>query len=138
MGLGDSERGFRFPAPPSRRIGADASALLIRIDNPPGALGVVAATAAAAEQSARAKHGAIWKARSPNPLSLEAFTVLQTNRNHLCSPHGTDADALSMVPLRQRDGRCFGVLVSLRPAVPDELLRAMAVTAGPLLERPSR
>jgi len=109
--------------------------LLIRNEKSHGALGVVAATAAAAEQSQRAKNGAIWKPTSPNPLSMESFKVLTSERALLRSPHGTVAEGLSMAPLLQRDGRAFGVLISGRPAVPDELLRGMAITAGPLLER---
>lgn len=57
--------------------------LLIRNEKSHGALGVVAATAAAAEQSQRAKNGAIWKPTSPNPLSMESFKVLTSERQRL-------------------------------------------------------
>jgi len=66
---------------------------------------------------------------------MEAFQVLNTGRAILRSPHGTDDNAYSLAPLKERNGRPFGVLVSGRPAMPDDLLRAVALTAGPLLER---
>jgi len=96
---------------------------------------VVSATAEASRQSARAKKGALWNAASKNSLSQEAFKVLNNSTPILRSPHGTDPQARTLVPLRERGGRCFGVLVSGAPALPDEFVEAMAKTAGPMLER---
>ena len=112
-----------------------AGAVLMLSDTPPGHLGVVVATEAMTAQSQRCKRGATWKPNSPNKLSVEAFHVLKSGQDILRSPHGTDENAISLAPLKERSGRTFAVLVSGAPAVPDDFLHAMAVTAGPLLER---
>lgn len=121
-----------------------AAALLVRtlvqkrgaaVGEPPTeALAVISATAAIGAQSLRAKMGAVWSAVSANPLAVEAFHVLRTGEAVLRSPYGTDGEALSMAPLKMRDGRPFGVVISGKPAAPDDFVRGMAVAAGPLLE----
>ncbi|KAL1524260.1 hypothetical protein AB1Y20_019163 [Prymnesium parvum] len=98
-------------------------------------LQVIAATPEAASQSARAKKGALWNSASKNALSMEFFQVLREGKPMLRSPHGTNPLARSLVPLNDREGRCFGVLMSGAPALPDEFVEAMGRTAGPMLER---
>jgi hypothetical protein len=89
----------------------------------------------ASRQSARVKVGALWNESSSNALCKEAFQVLQSGEAILRSPHGTEVEARSLVPLKERCGRCFGVLVTGAPALPDEFVQAMAKMAGPMIER---
>jgi len=112
-----------------------AGAVCMLSDQAPGSLFVIAASEAATAQSARSKVGAVWKKNSPNVLSVEAFTVLRSGKAVLRSPHGTDANAVSIAPLKERCGRTFGTLISGAPALPDELIRLMAIAVGPVLER---
>lgn len=116
-------------------IAPHAAAVLMLHDSEPGCLSVVAATPEAGAQSARCKVGALWRDTSPNKLAGEAFVALRSGQPILRSPHGTCPDARSLIPLRGKDGRCFGVLLTGAPAVPDEFAEAMAKAAGPMLER---
>ena len=58
----------------------------------------------------------------------------KTGKALLRSPYGTFEGA-SLVPLKQRDGRLFGLMISGPAARPDELLERVATAVGPVLER---
>lgn len=118
-----------------------ATAVLLRRQSDMGvsdALHVAAATLCAAQVSSRLKSSAVWKAQSANQLSTDAHAVLQSGSPLLRSPYGEDPSATSLAPLRQKDGRCFGVLLAAAPAYPDEWVECMARAAGPLIERAAK
>ena len=96
---------------------------------------VISASSEASRQHQRAKPGAVWRSRSTNALSASAFHCFHSGQSTLCSRHGTDSNAVSLIPLRQRNHRVFGVLISGAPAVPNDMLEIMERVIGQTLER---
>ena len=87
-----------------------------------------------------------WSPSSRNPLSAAAYHVLSSGEPELSfNPEGgradvaEDAQLLSLVPLQEKSGRTFGVLVSSvratnNPLGTHEWLLQMAKLAGQMLE----
>ena len=116
-----------------RHIEANASAPAG--ENPTPALRVVAAAPGALQQLQRAKPGAVWRASSTHPVSIDAHAVLMSGKALLRSHFGDSQDAISLVPLKGRGGATIGVVVSGAPAYPDSFLQSTCEVAGRLLER---
>lgn len=93
----------------------------------------------AATEASEAVEGEIYRPNAHNPVALDAWSVIHTGEAILNNPHGiSDAhDRRSVVPLfeSEQHRRCFGVIVTGPPPVPDAFLVALGKMAGPLLER---
>jgi len=93
----------------------------------------------AATEASEAVTGEVFRHNAHSPVAIDAWTVIHTGEPILNNPHGlSDAhDKRSVVPLYEgeQSGRCFGVIVSGPPPVPDSFLVSLAKLAGPLLER---
>ncbi|KAL1496632.1 hypothetical protein AB1Y20_014236 [Prymnesium parvum] len=114
-----------------------AACVLLRLLEADGAqsLRVVAATEGAMQQLPRAKVGAVWRATSSHPVSIDAHAVLQSGEPQLRSRFGVVEDAVSLMPLKGRRGDVIGLVICGAPAYPDAFVQSTCEVAGPMIER---
>ena len=78
---------------------AHRATLLLRSEQRPDSLTVVASTIEAVGAVQRLKPNSLWHASSTHPLARDAFEALRSGNARLRSPHGTAAET-SAVPLK--------------------------------------
>ena len=88
-----------------------AALLLLHPENH-GKLFVSESTEAAAKSSGRLKEDAQWSPSSRNPLSVAAYSVLNSGEPVLDFCPEAGGKKWRMCPLKEKGGRTFGVLLS--------------------------
>jgi hypothetical protein len=111
------------------------AALLLVHPERHGHIFVAQCTEAAASYSARLTTNAQWSPSSRNPLSVAAYSVLNSGEPLLgFCPDGGD-DEWRMCPLQEKGGRTFGVLLSGGTIFKGSWLIEMAKLGGQMLEK---
>jgi len=113
--------------------GYGATALYMLSADGNGDLAVMGATARARSQGQLVPSDSSerWLVGASSPVAAAAFDCR-------ASGEGKVHLDISMAPLKQNDGHCFGVLASGGPAIPTELLEMMSARAGLAIEEVER